>query len=269
MDSRDLNIKINDSTERKRVKKIRIALSLSIAMVGGLLLSLQLVPLANSYLNGQVFQIKNSNIKSPIPGAIKTELNGEFAFWDPSASYFQNLLKNAGDVAGVSTKTYDPSTNSYKTVVVDTSYNGKLNLSIPSLGIAKINVAPNTESYDEKVYNRVLKNGLAHFQGTPVCGDGGNCFIYGHSAVETYFQRHQNNPETIFTRLEDIEIGDMVEIDRDGTLLKYKVRRIRVTDPSDFSVLQTIGDKETLTMMTCTPIGIGTHRLIVIADRYE
>lgn len=269
MNSNDFNINVSDSAERSRVKKMRMFLSLTIALVGGIILSFQLVPLANSYINGQVYQIKNDNIKSPIPGAIRTELNGEFAFWDPSASYFQNLIKNAGDVAGVSTKTYDPTTNTYKTVFVDTTYAGSMKLSIPSLGISQVKVAPNTESYNEDVYNRILKGGVAHFEGTPVCGDGGNCFIYGHSAVETYFQRHKNNPETIFTRLEEIEIGDMVEIDRDGTILKYKVRRIKVTDPSDFSVLQTQGDKETVTLMTCTPIGIGTHRLIVIADRYE
>ena len=119
----------------------------------------------------------------------------------------------------------------------------------------------------EKVYNQFLKNGVAHFRGTPIPGDGGNSFIYGHSAVEAFFRRHQDYPETIFSRLDGIDIGQDVEIEKEGTILRYIVRSKKIVDPDDFTVLQTNRDKENITLMTCWPLGIGTKRLIITAER--
>jgi len=268
MDKDPWNIKLNDKKEIKRIKKVRIILSLFIAGIGAVLLGFQLIPLAKSYVKSKVIRL-TSDVQSPLPGSVRTEINGEFAYWDPTASYFENLIAANGQITGINTRSYDPITKEYKPIVINEDYTTPLSLSIESLGIKNVKVSTNIVSYNEDVYNAVLKNGLAHFKGTPVCGDGGNCFIYGHSAVETYFQRHKNNPETIFTRLEDIKIGDSIEITRDGKILKYKVRKIKVIEPTDFSVLEPVGDKETVTLMTCTPIGIGTHRLIVIGDKYE
>jgi LPXTG-site transpeptidase (sortase) family protein len=262
------NIKLNDKKELKRIKRVRVVISLLIAGTGVLLLGFQLVPLARSYIKAEI-TTRTSTVQSPLPGSVRTEIDGEFAYWDPTASYFENLIAANGQVAGINTRSYDPVTNEYKPIIVNQEYSKPMSLSIDSLGIDNINVSTNVISYDEEVYNKVLKDGLAHFKGTPVCGDGGNCFIYGHSAIETYFERHRNNPETIFTRLEDIEIGDIIEIERDGKILKYKARKIKVIEPTDFSALDTQGDKETVTLMTCTPIGIGTHRLIVIGEKYE
>lgn len=262
------NIKANNSEEYKRVKKMRILMSMFIALAGVILLGFQLYPLTVSYIKNKITTTRTENLASPLPGYVRTEIDGEFAYWDPTTSYFENLFKNASSIAD-GASSYDPVTHTYKPIVIDQTYTKDMSLSIDALGIKNIRVKSNVESYSEDIYNTVLKGGLAHFKGTPVCGDGGNCFIYGHSAVQTYFQRHQNDPETIFTKLEDIEIGDIVEITRDGTIMKYKVKKIKVVDPTDFSVLEPVGTKETTTLMTCTPIGIGTHRLIVIAERYE
>lgn len=263
------NLNETEKEQAKTVKKLRVTLSILIALTGGVILSLQVVPLTISYLKTRAIEVRASSLQSPLPGYVRTEIDGEFAYWDPSASYFDNLLREAGKVASTSTQSYNPLTKTYNPIVVDQEYSTPMTLTIKSLDIQQVNLTPNVESYDEKVYDEILKKGLAHFKGTPVCGDGGNCFVYGHSAVQTYFQRHKNDPETIFTRLEDIEIGDEVEVNRDGETLKYKVRKIKIIEPEDFSVLKSGGDKETITLMTCSPVGIGTQRLIVIADRYE
>jgi sortase A len=125
------------------------------------------------------------------------------------------------------------------------------------------------ESTDEDVYDEYLKEGLAHFKGTPLPGDGGNSFIYGHSAVDSFFSSHKDLPETIFTRLESIEIGDTVFIEKDDTILNNKIKKKKIVDPDDFSILETQGETETLTLMTCWPLGIGSKRLIVVGERYE
>ena len=144
-----------------------------------------------------------------------------------------------------------------------------MHLSVSSVGINSVQVTPNVESHDEEVYNEYLKNGLAHFKGTPLPGDGGNSFIYGHSAIESFFSNHENLAETIFTRLEDIEVGDSVLIEKDDKILKYKVKQKKIVEPDDFSILVNQDERETLTLMTCWPLGIGSKRLIVVAERYE
>ncbi|GAB4157671.1 MAG: hypothetical protein Fur003_1410 [Candidatus Dojkabacteria bacterium] len=258
-----------EKNQAKAVKRIRVLLSVLLATAGGVILSFQLIPLANSWLKQKVIESKNQNIVSPVPGSIRRDIGGEFAYWDPSVSYFENLIGAADGIYQTDPSFTNPITPIGSNVVIDESYKKSMKLTIAALGINKINVQPNVESYSEDIYNKVLKNGLAHFKGTPVCGDGGNCFIYGHSAVQSYFNNHKNSPETIFTKLEDIQIGDNVEIERDGKVLKYIVRKKKIVEPTDFSILKGVGGKETVTLMTCTPIGIGTHRLIVIADRYE
>ena len=154
-----------------------------------------------------------------------------------------------------------------KPIKIDSTYNRDMFITIDSIGIKNIKVSSNVESVEENVYNRYLKSGVAHFKGTPLPGDGGNSFIYGHSAVEAFFSRHKDYPETIFSRLDGIDVGQKVMIQRDGENLEYVVRNKKIVDPTDFTVLQPIQDKENVTLMTCWPLGIGTKRLIVVAER--
>lgn len=263
------NVSNNQIRQERIVKYIRVSISSILAVGGAILLISQLIPLGDSYLKGKVLETKAENITSPVPGAYRREIGGEFAYWDPSSSYFENLLREASIIDQTRLQTYDPSTNTYRDVVIDETYSNSMSMTIDSLGIDSVNVSSNVESYDENIYNSALKNGLAHFKGTSLPGDGGNSFIYGHSAVDSYFSSHQDNPETIFTRLEDIEIGDEVIINKDGIDYTYIVRKKKIVEPSDFSVVGVQNTKEIITLMTCSPAGIGTKRLIVTADRIE
>jgi len=74
-------------------------------------------------------------------------------------------------------------------------------------------------------------------------------------------------PETIFSRLNSIDIGQEVIITRDKEILTYVVRNKKIVAPDDFSILRTHNNKETVTLMTCWPLGIGTKRLVVVAER--
>ncbi len=67
--------------------------------------------------------------------------------------------------------------------------------------------------------------------------------------------------------MDGIDIGQDVEIEKEGTILRYIVRSKKIVDPDDFTVLQTNRDKENITLMTCWPLGIGTKRLIITAER--
>lgn len=256
----------NIETENtNKVKRTRSIISIVLAFTGLAVISSQIFPLLVSYIDGAITQKREEVKVEPVPESYKKYIEDEFAYYDPGVSYFANLSEQLG-VLGVST-TYDSSTRTQKPINIDINYNKAMYITIQSIGINRIKISPNVESSDKKVYNQFLKNGVAHFRGTPIPGDGGNSFIYGHSAVEAFFRRHQDYPETIFSRLDGIDIGQDVEIEKEGTILRYIVRSKKIVDPDDFTVLQTNRGKENITLMTCWPLGIGTKRLIITAER--
>jgi len=254
--------------QTKKVKRTKIFISLTLSVIGILVILSQAIPLTKSYIDGVIEQARVKLMKNPVPDSYKAYIEEEFAYYDPSKSYFDNLEDRIEGLTFEGVYTYDPTTNETKKIVVDTQYGKDMYLSIESVGIEDIVIIPNVESTEEKVYDQYLKRGVAHFKGTPLPGDGGNSFIYGHSSVESFFARHQNLAETIFTRLEDIDIGDDIYIEKDGNQLYYIVRKKKIVEPDDFSILNTQGNKEVITLMTCWPLGIGTKRLVVVAERY-
>lgn len=253
--------------DQKKVKRVRIIIAFSFAFIGLVIIGSQIFPLANSYIEGLIDQARANALINPVPDSYKTYIEKQFAYYDPDKSYFANLSQELGDINGQSQYTYDPETQTQKAVTINKEYDHIMYMNIESIGIKNIRITPNVDSYNQEVYNSFLKLGLAHFKGTPIPGDGGNSFIYGHSAVESFFSRHQDLPETIFSRLSNIDIGQEVDIQKDDKILKYIVRSKKIVDPSDFSILETQGNKETITMMTCWPLGIGTKRLVVVAER--
>lgn len=255
-----------DTENTEKVKNTRLIISVVLAFLGVTIIASQVLPLMRSYIDGVIAQKREESKIEPVPESYKKYIENEFAYYDPGRSYFANLSEHLG-VLGVSTTTYNPSTKRQEPIKVDTSYSKDMYITIDSIGIQRIKISSNIESVDEKVYNQFLKSGVAHFKGTPLPGDGGNSFVYGHSAVEAFFSRHKDYPETIFSRLDGIDIGQKVVIERDEQNLEYIVRNKKIVTPEDFTVLQTTQNKETITLMTCWPLGIGTKRLIVVAER--
>lgn len=263
MENPQWNIQTED---QNKIKKTRIWVSAIFASIGIVIIASQVIPLAKSYVDGLIEQTRANSKVEPVPESYKTYIEAQLAYYDPGKSYFANLTSQLG-VLGVSTEYYDVTTQTEKAIIVDKDYTTPMAINIPSIGIVNIKISPNVDSYNEETYNKYLKQGLAHFRGTPLPGDGGNSFIYGHSAVETFFSTHQNLPETIFSRLSNIEVGEEVDITKDEKVLKYIVRSKRIVSPDDFTILESQNGKETVTMMTCWPLGIGTKRLIVVAER--
>lgn len=258
--------KIKTESEKK-ISNTKKTLSWIFAVVGVMIILSQSIPLLSSYIQGEMNILKQKLMKDPLPESYKQYIEDQFAYYDPGKSYFANLSKSAEDLQYDGLFTYDPKTKTNKEVVVDREYSQNMYISIEAIEIKDIRIAPNVESTNEEIYDRFLKYGLAHFKGTPLPGDGGNSFIYGHSAVISFFNKHSNLPETIFTKLEDIDIGDTVVINKEDTTLSYIVRNKKIVSPDDFSILKTQGDKETVTLMTCWPLGVGTKRLVVVAER--
>lgn len=106
----------------------------------------------------------------------------------------------------------------------------------------------------------VLRRGIGHLFGTalPVGGPGTHAVITGHRGL----------PEsTLFTNLDAVEVGDLVQIDVAGETLTYRVATTQVVEPSDTHSLFPVSDQDLLTLITCTPLGVNSHRILVTAER--
>jgi len=110
----------------------------------------------------------------------------------------------------------------------------------------------------EGIDGAVLKDSLGHDTNSSYAGTNGKCVIAGHRNY-TFGK--------FFNRLDEVQKGDMIYLDTcDGTY-SYQVTDIEVVSPDEDEVLQNINDDEMLTLYTCTPIYIGSHRLVINAKR--
>lgn len=101
-----------------------------------------------------------------------------------------------------------------------------------------------------------MKIGAAWMKETTPLGQKGNAAIAAHRS----YTRGR-----FFNRLDEVGIGDEITIVKDGTELKYAVFNVVVVEPTDVSVLRGSKSESILTLITCTPIKVATHRLIVQA----
>ena len=111
----------------------------------------------------------------------------------------------------------------------------------------------------EGVSPGVLADSLGHEPGTALIGEGGNCVIAGHRNY-TF--------GSFFNRLNEVEPGDLIYVDTAECSWCYIVTDIKVVEPDDLSVLEDT-DTETLTLYTCTPLYLATHRLVIVAKLCE
>ena len=106
----------------------------------------------------------------------------------------------------------------------------------------------------------VLARGIGHLYGTslPVGGKNTHVVLTGHRGLM--------NAE-LFTRLDELRKGDVMYLDVMGETLGYKVDRISVIKPNEVDKLKVVPGEDRLTLMTCTPYGVNTHRLLVSGVR--
>lgn len=105
----------------------------------------------------------------------------------------------------------------------------------------------------------VLSSALCHLENTSYPGKLGNCCISGHRNYT--FGKY-------FNRLEEVTVGDIVELETMDNIYRYQVCETLVVAPDDVKVLDSTEEK-TLTLITCTPLFVGTHRFIVKAVLVE
>lgn len=110
--------------------------------------------------------------------------------------------------------------------------------------------------------NEVLQKGAGHLEGTsvPVGGENVHTVLTGHTGLSS---------AKIFTDLTEMEEGDIFILRVLGQKLAYKVYDIKVILPDELSDLSIEEGKDLCTLITCTPYGVNTHRLLVMGERTE
>lgn len=108
----------------------------------------------------------------------------------------------------------------------------------------------------------VLQIAVGHIEGSslPVGGEGTHCVISGHRGLPS---------AKLFTNLDEMEEGDLFMMRVLDETLTYEVDQIRIVEPEDLSALEIEEGKDLCTLVTCTPYGINSHRLLVRGHRVE
>jgi sortase A len=107
-----------------------------------------------------------------------------------------------------------------------------------------------------------LQRGVGHLFGShlPVGGPGTHAVLSGHSGLVD---------KVLFTHLQDVKRGDLFSINVVGRKLVYKVDQISVVTPADNTLMQPEPGKDYVTLLTCTPTGVNSHRLLVRGERVD
>ena len=125
---------------------------------------------------------------------------------------------------------------------------------IPSIGIS----LPIYHGTDEAV----LQTAIGHIEGTsfPVGGAGTHAVVSGHRGLPS---------AKLFSDLDKLNTGDRFMLQVLDRTLTYEVDQIRIVLPSELQDLMIDPDQDYCTLLTCTPYGINTHRLLVRGHRVE
>lgn len=112
------------------------------------------------------------------------------------------------------------------------------------------------------VTDEVLRKGVGHIRSTalPIGGNRTHAVLSAHSGLPK---------AKLFTDLEKVKEKDYFYIYVLGEKLAYQVDQISVVEPDDISNLTPVEGKDYVTLVTCTPIGVNSHRLLVRGERCE
>ena len=125
---------------------------------------------------------------------------------------------------------------------------------IPSIGVT----LPLYHTVDEEILQVAV--GHVEWSDLPVGGEGTHCVLSGHRGLPS---------AKLFTDLDDLRIGDLFMLRILDSLLTYEVDQILIVDPDDTDDLRQVQGQDLCTLVTCTPYGVNTHRLLVRGHRVE
>lgn len=169
--------------------------------------------------------------------------------WDAARDYNQSLLHRPNDFI-----LSDEQQEIYKSLL-DIGGNGIMGyIEIPMIDV----MLPIYHGTKESV----LQIAVGHLDWTslPVGGAGSHCVLSGHRGLPS---------ARLFTDLDKLKVGDVFMLHVLNEILTYKIDQILIVEPQDTDPLLIEPGKDLCTLITCTPYGINSHRMLVRGHRIE
>ena len=169
------------------------------------------------------------------------------AFWERAERYNQELAQDPDRFQMTNSERADYES---QLKVSDTGIMGYIE--IPTIGVS-VPIYHGTEE-------SVLQVGAGHLEGSslPTGGLGTHCVLTGHRGLPS---------SELFTDIDKLEVGDVFELTVLDRTMTYEVDQILTVDPYDMDALAIDPQQDYCTLVTCTPYGINTHRLLVRGHR--
>ena len=174
------------------------------------------------------------------------------AMWETAVHYNERLVKSVVEDPFANTDEIDPFDEYYHTLDIGDGEMGYIH--IPKIDV----LLPIYHG----VSDGVLDKGVGHIKATalPVGGEGTHCVLTGHTGLS-----HAG----MFNDLVELEPEDEFFLEILDEKLAYRVVDIKVVLPDDISSLHREEGKDKVTLVTCTPYGVNSHRLLVTGERIE
>lgn len=209
-------------------------------------LSLLLYPTVSDYWNS----LRQSQAVTSYADAVASLQTEDYtAFWNDAVAYNESLTeRNNNYLLSEEQKAL------YETMLMVSEYGAMGYIEIPSIACT----LPVYHGTDEKI----LQIAIGHLEWTslPVGGNSTHCVLSGHRGLPG---------AKLFTHLDKLVIGDIFMLKVLNEVLTYEVDNIAIVEPDEADLLHIEENKDYCTLVTCTPYGINSHRLLVRGHRIE
>ena len=231
--------------KKKASKKNRITAILLVAvLLAGL--SLLLYPLVSNYWNS-IHQ--SQAIAAYMEDVAELDDGTYYALWEEAQGYNASLLENENRFFP------DEEERQQYEQLLSISDDGIIGyIEIPSIDVT----LPIYHGTSEEI----LQVAIGHIEGSslPVGGLSTHCVISGHRGLPS---------SRLFTDIDQLSEGDIFTLLVLDEALTYEADQIRIVEPDDISLLEIKEGEDLCTLVTCTPYGVNSHRLLVRGHRVE
>lgn len=219
------------------------------ALVFLMALGLTLYPLISSYVNEKYRSEIHTQYEEVIKQADDTEL---IEAREAAHAYNRSITPGTVEDDSYSREAIMGASDGYDELL-NLAENGTMGyVEIPRISV-NLPIYHGTESES-------LERGIGHLLGSslPVGGNSTHTILTGHSGMAS---------QKMFTDLVQLDLGDKFYLHVLDETLAYEVDSINTVLPYDTSLLQISQDEDLCTLVTCTPLGVNTHRLLVRGTR--
>lgn len=209
-------------------------------------LSLLLYPTISEYWNKQHQTRSITNYSKEVSDLDKTAYK---KMWSEAEEYNRNILKRTNPVV----QTTEEAEKYYKILNIQGT---------GLMGYIEIPCIDCTVAIYHGTSDDTLQLGIGHVEWSslPVGGESTHCVLSGHRGLPSAL---------LFTNLDKLVVGDTFMLHTLDETLTYEVDQILTVDPGDISNLMIEEGEDLCTLVTCTPYGVNTHRLLVRGHRID